>query len=96
MNALSDCKSMQNTLRLVVNRFFACGEGFQLYPNEILKWLKKKALAVCCKDFLFLGATPSRTINSFVTNLFARIVHKPDRFWRKAFQPEAVVLYCEG
>ena len=26
----------------------------------------------------------------------ARIIHEPDRLWRKAFQPEAVVIYCEG
>ncbi len=26
----------------------------------------------------------------------ARIIHEPDRLWHKAFQPEAVVIYCEG
>ena len=26
----------------------------------------------------------------------SRAFHKPDRPWRKAFQPEAVVIYCEG
>ena len=28
-------------------------------------------------------------------NVFARAVHGPDRFWCKAFQPEAVVIYCK-
>ena len=28
--------------------------------------------------------------------ILTRIFHEPDRLWRKAFQPEVVVIYCEG
>jgi hypothetical protein len=33
---------------------------------------------------------------TFVLSSLARIFHEPDRHWRKALQPEAVVIYCEG
>jgi len=34
--------------------------------------------------------------NAVSTVGLARIFREPDRPWRKAFQSEAVVIYCEG
>jgi len=42
------------------------------------------------QPFRYLQETEEKLV------VLARIFHEPDRRWRKALQPEAVVIYCEG
>jgi hypothetical protein len=57
------------------------------------------------KKKIFITKTRKYEITKKIIRIFARIhempglvraFHNPDRLWRKAFQPEAVVCYCEG